>query len=880
MAAVIIPLNGRSSMMEKKDSMKVREIPAVTQSTIDFSATTPRASMARSTTTPRSMASMRSADTPRTMRSEVTERQHAAGYSARRAVAVKKEWDGKSHVKPLAASLRKQEAPQTAEDMKRLVQRCLKRGERTLVDEAVGDDKSPAWPAPRRKRGPERLFAPYDLQTKGTISRRDCREILRSVGVALTDDDLSRVVDSVTNDRTGRVDYASLLAPEDRPQARIENKKMQARRALQGAAEDLEAEPGSYAAQYAAEKNKQLAKAEIIESRLCASMTDPNNVATLRRKLQQADGPKAGVLAPCDFARAIRDYAGEPLDNDDEIALCDAYDHRKLRLLDEGAGGLSVPVALKNINNNNPETKNNDNDDDGRSHVFQKTTTGEVVSPLVSPRRSRLAREEDEGARAFVERRLFCKRKGQGSLWQRQSKSDESVRAALWRAGDSMVDDAIVRCSLEEKTKSGALERQRPVGFRPVLGREHFEANYDAVDYEKFLENLERRADADSLTREGSYAVPTRRRAIRKIASALATNEQRDKWDRAFCDSKKTQNSSKTVHFEEPLEEKDAIATLATLGINLSTREAAETLALAKKNNNNIFDARFLKTNALRAADALDDFEDRQKDQAYDLARQRGEARRRGGAAGLVRPQTASLLRDAKTPVSSSSGAATKKDDGHRPLLLRSRFDDDEFVTRRARTFDDAIVPRAAGRPTRTSSRSKHNNRRMAQSVDASKRHNNSNKGSTLAAYLQDDNDVLLAPSRYDRVERLTLARAMASVSNRAKSDDTLGAALATARKPEALDAGDLTHALRRIGAPVNAIDAARIVAAAAEPGASTASTTEIRALLRKYASNDDHTKKPSRGDQQQRRQPTKTNVKDSADAVVSLVATTFFMKT
>ena len=760
--AAVIPLAGRSTFDSLRKAKFDTGVPQVTLSSSGLLSKiderSPRQAPQEttySTTTPRRTE-------PRTKRIEF----HVPPKS-------KEGWDGKSHVKPLPPSRPERLGGESTDEMKALVRRCLKRGERAFVDEAVGDTQEPTWPAPRRRRGPERLFASYDAGAKGTISRRDCREILRSIGVALSDKDLTKVVDACSSEETGRVDYGALLAPEDRPEARKAMKKRSSSEEVTMATPQA----GSYAAQYAAEKQRAKDRAGQVEGRLCATMTNPANLATLRKRLERADGSRSGTLAPTDFARAIREYAGEPLDEDDEMALCDAYDHRGLRLLDNH-GGLQAPALLPTARSTSETAPVED---------------GEVAAPLASPRRSRLARDDDEGSRAFVERKLFGKRKGQGSTWMRLSKSDEGVRAAMWRAPDSEIDEAIVRGPLAEKATASAQERQRPVGFRPVLGRAHFEPNFDAVDYEKFLASLQERCDADP---KNSLS---QRRAVRKLSAALATDELKEQWDRAFTD------------VQEP---KNAVATLKQLGVHLTSTEASAALAMAVKNGD--FDAAALKATTLQVAERMDDADDAEKQRLYDAARARGEARRKGGGIGVARPQTAQLLRtqQQKAPAAATTTTSERRpiyDD--RPILLRSRFSDDDFIVRRARTYDDAIVPRAAGRPTRRPSGPK----KRSLSVDAGR--------FCLADYMG-GGPKSEPMSRHDRKEKLTLARAMASVAARANLPLTSGA----------VDGKELKAALRRVGAPVGARDADRIVKAAGN--GSTATPAEIHALLRKYGAS------------------------------------------
>ncbi|KAJ8612526.1 hypothetical protein CTAYLR_003736 [Chrysophaeum taylorii] len=721
---------------------------------------------------------------------------------------------GKSDVKtkPPSAPETAASGPRSLDELKTLVRKTLRRGERAFVDEAVGDCEpasdhtTAASPAKEKKlmaydvpvfaggrphNGVEAcrscllrefrslyhalrienliLFRRYDPGLSGTVSRRDCREVLRCLGTSLSDAELGRVVDEAADRRTGRVEYASLTRGEQRPQER--------RR-----------EAGGYAAQYALEKQKQRDRASEVEERLCATMRDSAHVATLRRKLRSADASRSGKLAPCEFARALREYTGEPLEDEDEIAICEAYDHRvPARLLEEDS--LKSPAALGRTD----ELFDDDNDD--------------FDVPLASPRKSRTPREEDEGARALVDRRLFSKRRGQGSYHVKKSKSDEAARSSLWRS-DADAEPATFRSRLDDDEGNDA-DCQRPVvGFRPVLGRSHREPVFDLVDYEKFADNLEKRADEISSAAKkeanvGSEWTATRRRTVKKIAAAVANHEQRNNWDRQFF------GVDGPGEFSKP---SDAVAAFAALGVDLSRRELLEALDLGRTRSAN-FDPKALATKALETTEAIETAEEAKKDALFETTRVKAETKRRGGGAAVDAARSSAVLRHQAPSEVSSSRRRNLQGTGYfystptnRPLFLRSEANRD----RPSRAVDDSDLPPPAGIKT-TPIRKK--NHAVSPETD------------------DDDDELRTARSSLDRRERLVFERAKASISERT-SRARLAAALEAmpGGDDQVVAADDLQRTLRRVGAPVASSDAARIVARAG--GGRGASRHQLADLL------------------------------------------------
>lgn len=577
----------------------------------------------------------------------------------------------------------------------------------------------------------------------------------------MSESDLRRVVDQFTDARTGRVEYASLLTVQSE------------RRPIRD---------GSYAAQYAEEKRKQSNRAADVEKRLCATMDNPASIATLRRKLQAADASDVGTLAPNDFARALRDYTGEPLDDEDEIALCEAYDHRvPARLLEDDA--MKAPAAMTGADEKKTER------DEG----------ADFVVPLASPRKAQLRREEDEGVRAFVDRRLFVNRRGCGSRSVAKSRSDEAMRAILWR-GDT--DEAVVRWRLDEKeTEQNAMDEQRPVGFRPVLGRSHREPNWDAVDYRRFLESLESRADESTWSN-------ARRRTVRKIADALSTDDARDRWARNF-----SENQQK---LPKP---SDAVAAFASLGINLSRRELLEALELGSVSNNGTtrFDSRRLASRALADVETLDSADNARREAIVDQARDKAKNRRRSSRAAIEGARSSGVFYERSR---AAVGTERKGGSGYfylaaneKPVVLRSEVDRDRPST----VVDTADMPPAAGS-------------RSVPGKDAPRR--------PTQTYATDEEPLGKSSTRFERRERLSLERATTSIALRA-SRSRLAAAL-EALPSDRVDADTLQRTLRGAGAPVGSRDAARIIAEAASGDSPSRRQVSDLLLARVDVDNDD----------------------------------------
>lgn len=669
---------------------------------------------------------------------------------------------GKSHVK-----LRTPRRAETSDDVRALVSRSLAKGTRAFVDEAVGDCE-PAWPAPRRRRGIAKLFASYDPGSRGTVSRRDCCEVLRSLGVSVSDDELNRLVDRCADDRTGRVKYSSLLQDPPTVSSR-----------------------GSYAAQYAAEKQKEREQARRVETQLCGMLEDTAQIATLRRKLRNADASGAGSLAPCDFARALREYTGEPLDDADETALCTAYDHRvPARLLEDTDEGMKSPLVLK------PE----------------ENSSSAWDAPLESPRRAR--RDDDDGARAFVDRRLFVKRQGAGSNRVQRSQSDDAMRAALWRTDpDKASVPATPRAAADDEGE-GRLEAQRPVGFRPALGRSHREPAWDGVNYERFLDDLERQADDLERLTSSPKMTGTRRRAVRKIASALSNDDERTRWAREFV------GSDGGALARRNLDASEAATAVKDLGLNLTNRELKEAIELGSDKTRR-FDASKLAIRALEAAAELDTEDEARREAQVEKTRTSAERRRKGAGLSVrptslvLRTKSPSAVTRRETPDSAAYYYVTRD---NKPVVFRSAINRPHVANEN--------VPPAAGVATTTapcSNRSQSPSRRLRDAVS---------KDAADSALTG------LELTRHERRERLTLERAAASVARRA-SRARLAAAL-EALPADEVGASDLSRALASAGAPLGSRDAARLVVEAAAGSREPPSRRRVAELLLDRAANDE----------------------------------------
>ena len=218
----------------------------------------------------------------------------------------------------------------SSKQIEALIRGGLRRSER-LADEAVGGAVNGELWAVTRRRGRDKLWAPFDPGNRRVVSTRDARRALRSVGVDVSYAELDSV-DGGGAPR-GHVRYDALAGAE--PEA---------------------PEKPSYSALYR-EKKELERRARPAEDALVDGLSAASEVAPLRRRLRQRDASRSGELAPRDFKRALHDHYGSALDDEDFDALCDCY---SARLPSCARGGQSERKGLC------PETRHrrNHNDDD------------------------------------------------------------------------------------------------------------------------------------------------------------------------------------------------------------------------------------------------------------------------------------------------------------------------------------------------------------------------------------------------------------------------------------------------------------------------------------------------------------------------------------
>ncbi|KAJ1454610.1 hypothetical protein M885DRAFT_617935 [Pelagophyceae sp. CCMP2097] len=233
----------------------------------------------------------------------------------------------------------------------------LKRAEQKYArEDAIGDASGMRR---RRKRSTQsRLFDAFDVRRTGTVSRNDCREVLRGVGVVLTDAELRRALghgqdsgqkNGVTEVDAGRIKYDNGEGYGSYAAAYRADKAGRSDDAGSSLASLLGSYCASGGASFGAKTlgaDRGAARADEAEAEMAATMRTSSEVAPLRQRLKRADGPVAGFLAPCDFMRVLRDF-GAGFDGDAEEALCDRYAVSKARPDDGYAAPARGPARRK-----------------------------------------------------------------------------------------------------------------------------------------------------------------------------------------------------------------------------------------------------------------------------------------------------------------------------------------------------------------------------------------------------------------------------------------------------------------------------------------------------------------------------------------------------
>lgn len=492
-------------------------------------------------------------------------------------------------------------------------------------------------------------------------------------------------------------------------------------------------------------------KLEGRSSRAVAAWRDPTS-RRRRRHLSFHQKDKKVSFSPDSF----RPDASRVLDA--ERRLCAAMPNaahigslrRKLRRADASRAGSLAPCEFGRALREFTDGNFGDGDEaalceayDHRAELIEDTGESMMSDPIcsqemASSRKQKTPRGEDEGIRAWVETRAFSKRRGFGTRQTGHGKSDEAMRSILWDNDDK--DDT---------------KKVPP---------------WDAVDYERFLDNLETRAE------DGPYYA--RRRTVRKLSEALSNDDAQNKWDEEFV-------GATGKKFLTPSE---AVAAFANLGIDLTRREVMHAVELGSTSSkdNGLVDPRSLATRATKEAEAMDAAEEARREAFFEESRAVAESRRRGGG-NAVRGVRSTVL----TPKRSEDRYFYLGPNDKRPIVFRT-----ERPSKRVDRCCWEDVEPAAGKK---SDRFQEGTGTIIASQRGEKKTHRSSGGRT----------------RHERNENLTLERATASLTERA-SRTKLSAAI-NAMPSERISSPELLQrTLSRVGATIGSRDASRILAEAA----------------------------------------------------------------